>query len=137
LRVLVDTNVWSLALRRSQARASESDMKLTAILGDLIREDRARLIGPIRQELLSGIREPLHFARLKNYLRAFADEVVKTEDFDRAAQFDNQCRSRGISGSGTDFLICSVASARGWQICTNDGDFVHYAKVLPVRLFLR
>ena len=112
-------------------------MKLTAILAELIREDRVRLIGPIRQELLSGIREPSQFTRIKDYLRAFADEALKTEDFERAAQFNDQCRLRGISGSNTDFLICAVAQARSWQIYTNDRDFALYAKVLPVQIFGR
>lgn len=87
--VLVDTNVWSLSLRRSKERRSEFDRRLTAILGELIRQDRARLIGPIRQELLSGIREPSHFNRLKEYLRAFPDEVLLREDFERASAIIN------------------------------------------------
>ncbi|MFO7766132.1 MAG: hypothetical protein R6V33_06850 [Pelovirga sp.] len=52
MNVLVDTCIWSLALRRKK---SEQDAVVNE-LGELISEGRAQLIGPIRQELLSGIK---------------------------------------------------------------------------------
>jgi len=108
---------------------------MTEALRDLIRDDGARLIGPIRQEILSGIREPAQFARLQQYLRAFEDEPLETEDFERAARCSNQCRARGISGSGTDFLMCAVAIQRGWQVFTADNDFQAYTRALALVLF--
>src|ERR1700677_899568 len=48
----------------------------TASLHELIENGLARLIGPIRQELLSGIREPAQFERLRDQLRAFPDEAL-------------------------------------------------------------
>ncbi len=133
--VLVDTNIWSLSLRRSKAKLSIHETGLSVSLGDLIREDRARLIGPIRQEILSGTRETEQFERVRKYLRAFRDEPLAEADYEHAAQCHNQCRARGISGSGTDFLMCAVALDRGWEIFTADRDFASYAAVLPVRLF--
>ena len=100
----------------------------------LIREGRAKMIGPIRQEVLSGIRETSQFNRLRGHLQAFPDEPLVTEDFEHAAQCNNQCRSKGISGSHTDFLICAVALSRGWQIFTTDPDFDSYASVLALGL---
>ena len=135
MQVLVDTSVWSLALRRSRAQISEVEARITSELVDLIRDGRARLIGAIRQELLSGIRDPDQFEPLKTNLRAFPDEPVSTDDYEEAAQWSNQCRSRGIAGSGTDFLMCAIAISRGWQIFTRDRDFQVYARVLPLKLF--
>lgn len=134
MQVFVDTSIWSLALPRSGSQLNTKESKLAASLADLIQDDRARLIGPIRQELLSGIREHAQFERIRTYLRAYSDEPLTMEDFEQAARFSNQCRARGIAGSGADFLICTVAATRGWEIFTMDADFSRYSNVLPIRL---
>lgn len=136
MQVLVDTSIWSLALRRSRAQLSEPEKTITSDLRDFIQDGRARIIGSVRQELLSGVRDVAQFERLKTYLRAFPDEPSLTEDYEEAARLSNQCRSRGIAGSVTDFLICAVAIGRGWQIFTEDEDFQTYARVLPLKLFV-
>jgi predicted nucleic acid-binding protein len=133
VQVLVDTSVWSLALRRSVTDLSPKESRLASQLGELIREARVRLIGPIRQELLSGIREETQYLRLRNGLRSFKDEHLATEDYETAAQLRNRCRAAGISGSGIDFLICAVVLRRNWEIFTTDSDFQAYAKVIPIR----
>jgi predicted nucleic acid-binding protein len=102
-------------------------------LRELVQDGRARFIGPIRQELLSGIREPAQFEQLRDQLRSFPDETLTTGDYERAAHWSNECRRRGVVGSGVDFLICAVAVARGWQIFTADADFRTYAKIVPVQ----
>ena len=134
MRVLVDTSVWSLALRRQAANLNAEERMLTQELRDLIRKHRAELIGLIRQELLSGIREEPHYERLRAHLRAFPDEPLTTPDFELAARLSNQCRASGIAGSVVDFLICAVAAARDWAIFTTDPDFRNYARVLGIRL---
>lgn len=134
MEVLVDTSVWSLVLRRSKDPADDNDQRLIAQLRDLIQDQRARLIGPIRQELLSGIREPAQYERVRQRLRAFADEPISTEDFEQAAGLSNHCRSRGVAGSTVDFLICAITITRGWQILTTDSDFLNYAKAIPIKL---
>jgi predicted nucleic acid-binding protein len=136
VQVLVDTSIWSLALRRSRAQLSDAENTITSELRDFIQDDRARIIGSIRQELLSGIRDPAQFDRVKTYLQSFPDEPASTDDHEEAARWSNQCRSRGITGSGTDYLICAIAIGRGWQIFTSDEDFQRYARVLPLKLFV-
>jgi predicted nucleic acid-binding protein len=135
MTVLVDTPVWSLALRRRADDLSGHEQALTQALAELIQDGRAQVIGVIRQELLSGIREPERFQKLRDYLRAFAEPVLEVRDYEDAAQMHNQCRTRGIAGSGIDFLICAVAHRRDWQVFTTDRDFERYAKLLPVRLY--
>ncbi len=134
MHVLIDTNIWSLALRRTKAHLSVGESALATTLAELVREGRTKLIGPIRQEVLSGIRETAQFNRLRGHLQTFPDEPLATEDFEYAAQCSNQCRSKGISGSHTDFLICAVALRRGWQVFTTDPDFDSYAAVLAIGL---
>jgi predicted nucleic acid-binding protein len=134
MMVLVDTPIWSLALRRRPEHLRGSQQALTDVLAELIREGRAQMLGPIRQELLSGIREEAQFKKIRDYLRAFHDPSLEAEDYEDAAHMSNQCRSRGIAGSPADFLICAAAYRRGWSILTIDRDFRNYAAVLPVRL---
>ena len=130
MKVLVDTSVWSLALRRKARLHAPPVQELRA----LVEQGRVAMIGPIRQELLSGIRTGDSFARLRDHLRPFADEPLETADFERAAEHFNVCRSRGIQGSNTDFLICAVAERRKLPILTTDGDFIRFAKILPITL---
>jgi hypothetical protein len=128
--VLVDTSVWSLVLRRSPRRSDEFATELKT----LIEARRAFLIGPIRQELLSGVREPSQFTRLQNDLRAFPDLAIRSEDYEEAAAFFNRCRAQGVQGSNTDFLLCAVATRRSMEILTADRDFTSFEQVLPIRL---
>src|SRR5437660_6291552 len=135
MNLLVDTPVWSLALRRKQADLSPREEQVTQALAEVIRDGRARLMGVVRQELLSGIREEDRFRKLRDYLRAFDDPRLELADYEEAAQMHNRCRSRGIAGSAIDFLICAVADRREWQIFTTDRDFERYGRVLGVKLY--
>ena len=132
--VLVDTPVWSLALRRKPEHLSLRERHLTEALAELIREGRVQLLGPVRQELLSGIREEAQFRKLRDYLRAFPEHPLEADDYEEAAHMNNRCRTHGIAGSAIDFLICAAAHRRGWSIFTTDRDFQNYAAVLPLRL---
>jgi hypothetical protein len=134
MMVLVDTPVWSLALRRKPEHLSPRERQLIETLAELVREGRVQLLGPVRQELLSGIREEAQFRKLRDYLRAFPEQPLEAEDFEEAAQMNNRCRARGIAGSAIDFLICAAAHRRGWAIFTTDRDFQNYASVLPLRM---
>ena len=129
MKVLVDTSVWSLALRRrAPAHAAVDELRRLVVQG------RAGLVGPVRQELLSGIRDRAVFERLRDHLRAFPDEPITSEDYERAADCLNICRAKGIQASNTDFLLCAVAERARFPIFTTDDDFVTVSRVLPVRL---
>ena len=130
MNVLVDTPVWSLALRRKAADLNARERLLTGTLAELIREGRVQMMGAIRQELLSGIREKERFDKLRNYLRAFSEPGIEIADYEEAANMHNLCRARGIAGSAIDFLICAVAQRRNWPIFTTDHDFDRYERVL-------
>lgn len=129
MKVLVDTCVWSKALRY---KASDKD--ITNKLNELITNGNLVIIGPIRQELLSGISETAQFNKLKERLSPFEDVPLKSEHFLKAAEFCNICRKKGIQGSSIDFLICTVASLEKFVVFTTDKDFDHYAEYLPIKL---
>jgi predicted nucleic acid-binding protein len=131
VNVVVDSPIWSKAFRRSTAEIKRE----TRVLRELVLESRAQIIGAVRQEVLSGIRHARQFQRLRQRLRAFPDLDLKTADFETAAKISNECRSHGIQGSGTDFLICAAAFRRGMLIYTSDLDFDLYAEHVDIRLF--
>jgi len=130
MKVIVDTSVWSLALRR---RSTVADIA-TARLSRLLVDARVLMLGAVRQELLSGIRDPGVFESLRERLRGFPDLALVAEDHETAAGYFNACRLRGIRGSNTDFLICAAADRRGCSILTTDKDFGAFAAHVPVRL---
>ena len=129
MKILVDTCVWSLALRRNGKETAH-----TAELQNLILDHRVQMIGSVRQELLSGIRQEAQFQRLEKNLRSFPDLPIKTADHVLAARFFNLCRSKGIQSSNTDSLICALSVQHKMPIYTTDNDFTHFAKLLPIIL---
>lgn len=135
MMVLVDTSIWSVALRRRKRALPARDRALENELAELLQARRAHLIGPIRQEVLSGLREEAQFLRLRDLLRPFPEPELIPEDYELAAEYSNRCRASGIAGSPTDFLICAVAARRDWQIFTADRDFSGYARHLPIALY--
>ncbi len=130
MKVIVDTCVWSLALRRSEPSPSPE----VRLLQELVQDGRVAMLGPIRQELLSGVKASAQFKELAGALVAFPDEELGTEDYVEAARCFNRCRSKGVQGSNTDFLLCAVSLRTGFPILTTDGDFGHFKKVLRVKL---
>ncbi|MDQ6705885.1 MAG: PIN domain nuclease [Acidobacteriota bacterium] len=132
--MLVDTCIWSLSLRRQLHDLGAEDLILHAELRELVAEGRVQLVGPVRQEVLSGIRNQSQYQRLSKILRSFADEPPTTADYELAARMSNDCRAAGIAGSAIDFLLCAVASARHWSLFTNDSDFQAFSSVFPVPL---
>ena len=107
MKVLVDTSVWSMALRRK--KTNKDDASIIKELQELIRELRVVMIDPVRQELLSGITDTIKYEELRDRLRAFDDAGLNSGIYEMAAEISNACRKNGIQGSHTDFLICSFS----------------------------
>jgi predicted nucleic acid-binding protein len=133
MKVLVDTPVWSLALRKQSK--TEADERAVKELTELVRESRVVMIGPIRQEILSGISDEGKFETLRQKLRAFDDEVLTTEHFELAASLSNRCRRQGIQGSHTDFLLCAVSVKGNYPLFTLDKDFDRYREYVGIELY--
>jgi hypothetical protein len=131
LKVIVDTGIWSLALRRDGLKNSE----LLGEFRSLIQNHLVQIIGPIRQEILSGIRHQRQFDRLEKHFDSFPDLPILTEDYVVAARFFNLCRSKGVQGANTGFLICAVAARTEFAIFTPDKVFGFFAKYLPIILY--
>ena len=131
MKILVDTCIWSLALRHTGDMLSES----VQTLQNLILDQKVQMVGPIRQELLSGIKSIKQYEALKSYISAFPDLPIRTQDYELAAEYFNINRKNGVQGSNTDFLICALSHQYEMPIFTQDKDFEQYAKYCPILLY--
>jgi len=121
VKILVDSCVWSLALRRkSKTLLSKDEQRIVAILSDSVQNGRIAIIGPIRQEVLSGIKDSARFEKLRGALGAFPDEPIATGQYEEAARLHNLCRRRGVECGSVDMLLCVVAAQRRWSVLTTD-----------------
>jgi predicted nucleic acid-binding protein len=121
MKTIVDTCVWSLSLRRqNQTKMAQAEFEIIAQLKEAIRDGRAIILGPIRQEILSGVRDKARFAKLQSLLNPFQDEEIATQDFIEAARLFNLCKDRGVECGATDILICAVAARQHYDILTYD-----------------
>lgn len=134
MKVLVDTSVWSLAFRRRGGSLNPDEQRTLERWKALVNSGAAVLMGPIRQELLSGIPHHADFDSLLEVLSSFEEIPVLSADYVMAARFFNRCRSKGISGTFVDLLICAVAHRTDLPIFAHDRDFDRYAEHLPIRL---
>lgn len=73
MRVIVDTSVWSLALRRQRKDLSPQQKSLVLLLRDLIVIGDAILLGVVRQELLTGMASQVAFDTVRQQLHDFDD----------------------------------------------------------------
>jgi len=126
--VVIDTYIWSLAFRSKTPK----DKRVAEELARLIDENRARIIGPIRQEVLSGYSEFRRYQKLRDKLQCFPNETILDSDYEVAAEYSNFCRRKGVQGSYIDFLIFAVSTRLKMKIYTSDKDFVNYLELLPI-----
>ena len=128
--VIVDTSIWSAFLRRNFC---ESPVEID-IFKNMVSSNQVLLLGIVKQELLSGIKHKRQFDRIADILDGFSLVLASSKDHIVAAGLYNTCRKHGIQGSHIDFLICAQAINGNHSILTTDGDFTHYAKLIPIEL---
>ncbi len=127
----MDTPIWSYALRSTHKGFESHIREFEALISD----QRVVMLGPVKQEVLSGYSDKSKFEKLNNKLRYFESTQILDDDYVQAAIYSNTCRMNGVQGSHVDFLICAVAFRLKSEIFTTDKDFTHYNKHIPIRLF--
>jgi len=132
MRILVDTSIWSLALRRPSGVVNPE----AALLKRIIEQgEDIYLLGIILQEVLQGIRKPNDFVALKEYFKAFPLIDLAREDYIRAAELKNHLVRKGKQGNTIDALIASAAISRHCHLFTADKHFTHIAEHSELKLF--
>lgn len=131
MRIIVDTSVWSLAIRR-HTPSKHSEVKVLRRIID--QEEDIFLIGIILQEILQGVKKSEDFTRLKEHLSVFPLLEITREHYVRAAELKNCLSTKGIQVSTVDALIATAAIANNCYLFTNDKDFHHIAQHSKLRL---
>ena len=130
MNVLVDTSVWSLALRRDAPVSSREVEALAAA----VERGAVCLIGAILQEVLQGFPSLERSRRLVHYLAPFPLLVLHRGDYVYAAEIRNKCRAKGVAVTTIDAQIAAAAINHRCSLLTVDRDFESIARHFPLRL---
>ena len=130
MNVLVDTSVWSIALRRDQPSPS---CELEALRATIERGDVC-LLGVVLQEVLQGFPSLDRTRRLVEHLSAFPLLSLHRGDYVYAAEVRNKCRAKGLTISTIDAQIAVAAINHRCALLTLDRDFTGVARHFPLQL---
>ena len=132
MTLLVDTSVWSLALRRDQNSALP---QVSALRDALEGEEIVVTTGLVLQELLQGFAGPR--AR-KDIIERFAALPLlgpDRQDHIDAAELRNRCRRAGIQVGTIDALLAQLCIRHDLTLLTTDNDFVHAASHCSLKVW--
>jgi hypothetical protein len=130
--LLVDTSVWSLALRRnSEATEPEVHHLKDALLGSEV----VLTTGLVLQELLQGFAGPKASAQIVERFAALPLLQPDREDHISAAALRNACRQAGVQLGTIDALLAQLCVRHDLTLLTTDKDFTHVAKHCPLRVW--
>jgi predicted nucleic acid-binding protein len=132
MKILIDTSVWSLALRRQSGVVNPESVMLRTLIEQ---GEDIHLLGIILQEVLQGIKNPKDFHVLKDYLDAFPLIELAREDYIKAAELKNRLIKKGKQISTIDALIASASISYSCYLFTTDKDFEHIAQHSSLKLF--
>ena len=127
MNVLVDTSVWSLALRRD----APPDLPEVRELRTSLEAGGACCTGLVLQELLQGFSKPKASNRIISYFSALPLLVPDRDDHIHAAELRNRCRRKGIQAGTMDALLAQLCIRYELTMLTTDRDFHHIAAVVP------
>jgi predicted nucleic acid-binding protein len=133
LNLLVDTSVWSLALRRDKGGSIPEVEFLTRALTN---GESILTTGIILQELLQGFRGPKDRDAILERFSALPLLVPDRDDHVQAAELRNECRRRGVQVGTIDALIARLAIRHEVTLLTTDRDFERVARFAPLALSL-
>jgi len=131
MTVLVDTSVWSLALRRDQPSSSPAVAHLTKAL----ESDLVVTTGLIVQELLQGFLPERSQAEIRSHLGVLPAIQPTRDDHIAAADLRNTCRRAGVQLGTIDALIAQLCITHDLELLSADQDFVHAARHTRLRLW--
>ena len=132
MSLLVDTSVWSLALRRD---VEQSAPEVVALRHALLGTDQVFTTGLVLQELLQGFAGPKDRAQLIDRLSALAFLQPVKEDHIEAAEVRNSCRRCGVQVGTIDALLIQLCRKSDLTLLTTDQDFHAATKQVEFRLW--
>ena len=130
--LLVDTSVWSLALRRNKPDPSAEVDRLRAALNE---GTAVATTGVVVLELLFGVASDQTAQRIADSLRAVPMIVPTFDDCVAAARTRTRLREKGVQLGPIDALIAQLCITYGHTLLTTDQDFHHAARHVPLRIW--
>jgi predicted nucleic acid-binding protein len=130
--LLVDTSVWSLALRRDSPAACP---EVGALEGALAHGEVVVTTGLILQELLQGFSGPKDRQQLIARFSALPLVPPDREDHVEAAALRNLCRRAGVQVGTIDALLAQLCMRHNLTLLTTDRDFFGIAQHSSLRLW--
>ncbi len=125
MTLLVDTSVWSLALRRD---AAGGEPEVAALQDALLGSGIIVSTGLVLQELLQGFAGPKARVQIIDHFAGIALLQPDRDDHVAAADLRNTCRRAGVQLGTIDALLAQLCIRHGLTLLTTDKDFVHAAK---------
>jgi predicted nucleic acid-binding protein len=130
--LLVDTSVWSLALRRNtRAEGAEVQALRTALAGN----QSVVTTGIILQELLQGFSGPRARGQIIEKFSALPLIPADRQDHIDAAEVRNRCRRAGVQIGSIDALLIQLCARHDLIMLTTDHDFALAAKHCNFRVW--
>jgi len=130
--LLVDTSVWSLALRRD---GSSQDAAVAVLHEALLGAEAVVTTGLVLQELLQGFAGPKASAAIVDRFRALPMIQPERQDYIAAAEVRNTCRRSGVQIGTIDALLIQLCGRYELTLLSTDKDFVHAASHVPFKLW--
>lgn len=134
MNILVDTSVWSLALRRDSPQDCQEVSRLKIALNE---GENIFTTGLILQELLQGFRGPKARRRIIETFAALPLIVPERRDHIEAADLRVKLRQKGIQAGTIDVLLAQLCLRHSLSLLSMDKDFRHMAKHVPLSLTIR
>jgi predicted nucleic acid-binding protein len=131
MKVLVDTNVWSLALLRKDQTAEPAAIQLRELIES---GQPIYLAGVVLMEVLRGIRHSEQFRKVQKCLEPFPILELTRAGYVDAALLGSHCRSKGVQCGGIDILIAQLAISHDCHLLATDQDFTHIARHSDLKL---
>ena len=132
MTLLVDTSVWSLALRRD---GSTQAPEVQALQDALAGSDAVVTTGLVLQELLQGFRGPRAAVAIIERFQSLPVIAPDRTDHIAAAEVRNSCRRAGVQLGTIDALLIQLCGRHELTLLSTDNDFVYAAKHVPFRLW--
>ncbi|MGO9829203.1 MAG: PIN domain-containing protein [Myxococcaceae bacterium] len=129
---MVDTSVWSLALRRDPPLVLP---QVTVLRQALESEAIVVTTGLVLQELLQGFTGPRSRKDIIEHFGALPMISPSREDHIAAAELRNTCRRAGVQMGTIDALLAQLCIHHGLTLLTTDKDFSHAALHCPLKVW--
>ena len=132
MTLLVDTSVWSLALRRD---GSSESRKVLALSEALAGADSVVTTGLILQELLQGFSGSTAREAIIERFGALPFIQPDRQDHVAAAEVRNVCRRSGVQIGTIDALLIQLCGRYELTLLSSDNDFDNAAPYVPFKLW--